>query len=172
MTYHMVFDVESIGLHGEAFAVGYIVIDDLGNCIEEDMFACDPAQAVGANSDYAWVKSNASLPITQISPAYVRDRFWRQWLKWKDQGALLWADCAWPVEARFLAACVDADRHPRNWAGPYPLHEIATLMLAHGLNPLEALPRLPNELPIHNPLCDARQSARILFGLLKGTSRT
>lgn len=168
MTYHMVFDVESIGLHGEAFAVGYIVIDDLGNCIEEDMFACDPAQAVGANSDYIWVKSNVLLPITQLSPAYVRDRFWRQWLKWKDQGALLWADCAWPVEARFLMACVDADRHPRNWAGPYPLHEIATLMLAHGLNPLEALPRLPNELPIHNPLCDARQSARILFGLLKG----
>jgi hypothetical protein len=168
----MVIDVESVGLHGEAFAVGYIVIDDLGNCIEEDVFACDPAQVVGASYDYNWVKSNMpELPITHISAVHMRDRFWWEWLKWREKGATLWADCGWPVEARFLMACIDADRYPRNWAGPYPLHEIATLLLARGLDPLTTFSRLPDELPEHNPLMDARQSARVLHALLTGREK-
>jgi len=75
----------------------------------------------------------------------------------------MWADCSWPVEARFLARCVENDFDKREWEGPYPLHEIATVLLLAGKNPSEKFPRQENELPEHNPLNDARQSARLLL---------
>ena len=104
----MVFDVESIGLHGDGYAVGYVVIQD-GNEVESGMFACPASKANGADSDRLWVYEN----IPQIAPdspdpLAVRENFWCRWMEWKAKGALLAADCAWPVEARFLAACVDA----------------------------------------------------------------
>jgi hypothetical protein len=72
------------------------------------------------------------------------------------------ADCAWPVEARFLARCVNDKPREREWQGPYPLMEIASYLEAAGMDPMKEYDRLPSELPKHNPLCDARQSARML----------
>jgi hypothetical protein len=91
----------------------------------------------------------------------VRNGFWRTWLEWKSRGAVLVADCAWPVEARFLAACVDDNLDARTWDGPYPLHELASFMVAAGMDPMTTYDRLPDE-PQHDPLGDARQSARLL----------
>jgi hypothetical protein len=47
--------------------------------------------------------------------------------------------------------------------GPYPLHEIASFMTAAGMDPMATYARLPDELPKHHPLADARQSARLLW---------
>lgn len=172
MTYRMVIDVESVGLHGEAFAVGYVVTDDTGKRVAEDLIACNPKIARGTASDFEWVKRHVpDMAFTAGAPQHVMERFWIVWLDWKERGAEMWADCAWPVEARFLAACVE-DGHPaRDYQGPYPLHEIATLLLARGLDPLATFQRLPDELPAHNPLADARQSARILHMLLTGREK-
>jgi hypothetical protein len=82
---------------------------------------------------------------------------------------MLAADCAWPVEARFLAACVDDQPEQRAWEGPYPLIDIASVRLAAGLDPLATVERLPSEMPAHDPLADARQSARLLIEALKVT---
>jgi len=79
----------------------------------------------------------------------------------KDKGAVLAADVPWPVEARFLAQCID-DEPGRKWDGPYPLIDIASVRLAAGLDPLASVERLAEELPQHDPLCDARQSGRLL----------
>jgi len=38
----MVFDVESVGLHGEGFAVGYVVVNGDGETLEEGLYICDP----------------------------------------------------------------------------------------------------------------------------------
>jgi len=166
MTYSMVFDVESIGLHGEAFAVGYVVMDGDGNTVAEKMYACPPEYARGTREGHDWVRHNVHCIYNCNSPQQVRTLFWIDWKEWKEKGASLWADCAWPVEARFLAECVD-DEHPiTEWDGPYPLHDIATLALANDIDPLRTFDRMDNELPAHNPLNDARQSARILYGLL------
>ena len=40
-----IFDVESIGLHGEAFAVAGGIYTENGNCLREFAFHCDPKQA-------------------------------------------------------------------------------------------------------------------------------
>ena len=165
--YRMVFDVESIGLHGEGFAVGWVVIDDSGARVAERMYACDPEQARGTYTSHDWVHQNVAIDkITHPSTAEVRAAFWIDWLHWRGEGAQLWADCAWPVEARFLIACIEDNHGSREWNGPYPLHDIATLALAAGSDPLKTWNRNPDELPAHSPLMDARQSARILHMLL------
>lgn len=163
----MVFDVESIGLHGEGFAVGYVVVERDGKVLEENIFGCLPGRALGNASGYKWVEANIPpLPITARTPRGIRTAFWKCWMHWREQGAVLVADCAWPVEARFLIACVDDNMVERESQGPYPLHDLASLLLARGADPLVVTPRLPNELPAHNPRCDARQSARQLLEAL------
>jgi hypothetical protein len=44
----------------------------------------------------------------------------------------------------------------------YPLHEVATALLIAGINEKDH-PRLPDELPEHNPVNDARYSARLFL---------
>lgn len=164
----MVFDVESIGLHGEGFAVGWVVIDKDGSTIEECYMYCSPETAWGSGENRKWVAENVpSIRINCLSPYYVRKGFWEAWIKWRDAGALLLADCAWPVEARFLFACIEDKPHQREWCGPYPLFDLSSMLRAHGRDPLQVHARLPNELPVHDPLADARQSARLVIELLK-----
>lgn len=167
MSTFFVFDVESIGLHGEGFAVGWVVVTDTGEELSCGRASCPPENAAGADDDRAWVAANIP-PIDRdcSTPAEVRAAFWRAWLS-RPYNAAMVADCAWPVEARFLAACVDADPVRRRWHGPYPLHDVATARLAAGLDPLATVDRLPSEGPKHDPLADARQSARLFLEALR-----
>lgn len=165
---YMVFDVESIGLHGEAYAVGWVVVDGTGREMRAGMDACDPDETNGATADRAWVKANCPpLEVSCDSPFAVRQAFWREWSDEANKGAVLVADCAWPVEARFLAACIDDFPESRRWAGPYPLHDVASVRFAAGFDPLATMGRLPTEEPKHNPLADARQSARLFIQALR-----
>jgi hypothetical protein len=163
----MVFDCESIGLHGETFAVGYVVVRSEGEELESACWSCHVDYAEGPSEGYIWVGENVpDLDCTHDGPVDLRSAFWAVWLAWKDRGAVLCADCSWPVEARFLAACVDDDSSARQWEGPYPLYDLASLRLAAGKDPLATEDRLPHELPVHNPLADALQSARLLVETL------
>jgi len=184
----MVFDVESVGLHGEGFAVGWVVVD--GGKVEiERWAACRSKYAHGPPEGRRWIKENLPDHVLDFeehhvqeeddlftpcgSPRTVRSVFWHAWMSEKDKGSTLWADCAWPVEARFLAGCVDDGRSgkmkdgwpqsPRAFDGPYPLHEIATARMMAGFDPTGSEERTPtSELPKHHPLADARQSAGLL----------
>jgi hypothetical protein len=175
---YMVFDVESIGLHGEGFAVGWVVVDGAGRELESGSFACDSRRCSGPDSGRRWVFENCpALPVTHLTVSSMRAAFWEKWRPWKAKGAVMAADCPWPVEARFLAGAVDDARPivrggqslaegPRDWEGPYPFIDVASVRLAAGLDPLGTEERLPSELPIHDPLADARQSARLFIEAL------
>jgi len=169
----MVFDVESIGLHGEGFAWGAVIVDSDGNTLQEAEAYCDPGLARGTSSSHEWVRKNVTFSDSarrMYSVSAVRQAFWSLWAKWKKLGATLAADCCWPVEARFLAACVDDLHASREWEGPYPLLEISTVLLCAGQGPLAVYGRLPSEVPAHSALSDARQSARLLLEALSRTS--
>jgi hypothetical protein len=182
--FFMVFDVESIGLHGEGFAVGWVIVNTAGEELDARFYACPHYKASGEEEGRAWVLENCP-PLDQFGvnywppkfadgglttdPVWLRRLFWESWVHWKARGAMLAADCAWPVEARFLAACVDDQPEQRAWEGPYPLIDIASVRLAAGLDPLATVERLPSEMPAHDPLADARQSARLLIEALKVT---
>lgn len=159
---YVVFDVESVGLHGEGFQVGAVVVDEFGQELSNCFFACPPKMAQGTAEGLKWVNENVpKLCTIHETPKQVRNDFWRFWMGWKEQGALLVADCAWPVEARFLRDCVLDKSEEREWQGPYPLIDLSAILLAKGDDPLSKFDRLPSELPEHNPVKDARQSARI-----------
>ena len=129
--------------------------------------ACPRDLCAGTDESRLWVNENVPpLEVTSPTPQHLRNAFWHQWRYWADQGAVLVADCAWPVEANFLSACVRLNHAEREWQGPYPLHDLASVMLALGRDPTATHARLPNELPAHHPLHDARQSARLLLEAL------
>jgi hypothetical protein len=174
-THYFVFDVESIGLHGEGFAVAYVVVDSTGAELETALFSCPPAAAMGADTDRAWVAKNVpSLALTHSTPAQVRAAFWQAWLRWRTVKAgvdsiYMVADCAWPVEARFLNACVDDAGAAAHWLGPYPLLDVSTLtqVLTITSDSAPALLRSADAQPSHHPLADARHSARTWLALME-----
>lgn len=177
---YMVFDVESIGLHGEGFAVGWVVVNKNGEQQAEARYATHPRMASGKEHNRKWVAENVpAMPQTHGTPDQVRRAFWNDWIHWKRKGVIICADVPWPVEARFLRDCVMDwwQQGPGSQAnqeteaelqGPYPLLDIATFRMAKGFDPLATDARHPMERPIHDPLCDARQSARLLIEAMKG----
>jgi len=166
----IMFDVESVGLHGEGFAVGWVVAQN-GVEVECGYAACPHEAASGDEEGRSWIVEHVVPHLPKpvlLAPRQVRDAFWAAWMRWKGADALLVSDCGWPVEARFLAACIDDDFSARRWKGPYPLHDLASVLLAKGKDPLKTYDRKPSEEPAHHPTMDARQSARLLVEALEG----
>lgn len=171
----MSLDVESVGLHGEPFAFGYVVVDTETRAEVETFFArCPLAAARGLKPGRDWVTEHVEpalcIPVDRVNgarecadPRELLEVFWQEWELWRGRGVWLVADCPWPVEARFLAACIDAAEGARDWHGPYPLIDVASARLAADLSPLGSDVRLPSESPVHHPVADARQSARLLL---------
>ena len=155
-----VFDVESVGLHGEGYAYGYVVVDQTGKEIEAGSASCNPHSAAGDAAGRKWIGDNCPAFVpSHETPSAVRHEFMAAWHRWKDRDAVMVADCPWPVEASFLNDCVTECR----MEGPYPLIDVGSVVLACGGDPTATFARRENELPRHDPLCDARQSARILI---------
>jgi hypothetical protein len=170
-SYYFVFDVESIGLHGEGFAAAYAVFDLQGNEIENAVFACDPNSAFGDDSDRQWVAKNVPKQVVNCeSPMKVRAQFLNAWIGWSKRGAGCFADCVWPVEANFLSravaekAALEGDE--AKWAGPYPIVDIMTLAFARRSIEAQPVERDVEQLPVHDPLADVRYSGiRLRFYL-------
>ncbi len=186
--FFFVFDVETIGLHGEPFAVGWVVIDaSTGREMECGILRSSAAQAAmfvarsgakASSTDIQWVADHVLPALGGVDELEgwqnIRRPFWKEWKRWEARGALLAADVAWPCEARFLFECVRYTFQPREafeenrpGGGPYPLIDIASVRLAKGFDPIATVCRLENEEPAHNPLSDARQSARLLLEALR-----
>lgn len=163
----LMFDVESIGLHGEGFAVGYTVRSLDKRILEEGMFSCPIEAAEGTEADRDWILDNVpALTITHTTPKGVRDAFWEVWMRWSEKKVCLVSDCNWPVETNFLSACINDDPEARRWKGPYPMFDLTSVLATKNEDPLATRDRQPDELPAHHPLADARQSARLLLEAL------
>jgi hypothetical protein len=173
MATFLVIDCESNGLYGESFAVGYTLINRKGERLSEGLIATEKAYAFGLHSDYTWVEENVKIDWDSL-PANVRacrvkgtselrQAFWGVWETFKAMGAYMAADCLFPVEANFMIDTVKQDCYHRLWDAPYPFIEISTLLIACGKDPTATYERLDDEEPQHNPLFDARQSARIMI---------
>lgn len=156
MKYYMVFDVESIGLQGPAFAFGYVILDNTFTEVASGIYMNKPNFTLCNPDDVKWVKEN--VPFITFSKRNIHEVFNEIWKYWKNKNAYLFAECCFPVETNFLSECVRYYDSP----SPYPLYDIASIRFAKGYDPLKEVSRGPIELPKHNPLADARQSARLL----------
>lgn len=156
----IIFDVESVGLHGEGFAFSMVVTSSLQE-VQHLTVACQPDEVMGYSDDLAWVKQHVTYPPDTIwlkTTREVRSVFWGEWLRLNNLKYKLCADVSWPVESNFLSACVRDNRSVRQFAGPYPLIDLSTLFMLGDLSKHQT--RLPEHMPEHNPLADCRHSLR------------
>lgn len=167
-----VFDVESAGLYGEGFAVGYAVVDREGTLLDDGYFGAPFETVECPKHDHDWVATNVlpHLPEPNCKdPEEVRSRFWSEWVRWRGEATPA-ADVPYPVETAFVRACV-LQRPQYQLIAPYPLIDVASVLLAAGDDPIGTYARLPSELPAHHPTADAKQSARLMIEALNITQR-
>lgn len=122
-----IFDVESISLHGEAFAFAAVVFSPTGKIIDKlELVATDPMQKASA-----WVRINVipalELFNTVTTGKELRQAFYEFYQKHK-QYSIIVADCAFPVETNFLSAVAADDLEKREFEMPYPLYDIANFV--------------------------------------------
>ena len=166
---YFVFDVESIGLSGEGFQVGVVVLSEDGTIHDEFLCQCHPNMAEGSPDGRTWVNENVPLgwiPTANLhSTMEVRNAFWAYWelCSTAYPEIKMVADVPFPVETNFLKQCLQ-DNYKRK--SPYPLLDVTSMLLCKGFDPFMNHERLPNELPKHHALMDARQSARLLLQCL------
>lgn len=165
-------DAETNGLSGYAFAVAMTLTDSTG---ELDTFVrrCPIGEIVIDD----WVAKNVIPAITDIPVncpggyEQLLAEIGMQIDAWGGKAVPLIAHVAWPVEARLL---LDVYSGKRVWDGPYPLIDVASVLLAHGHDPLTVDGYLtkndiagPDGSP-HHPLYDARAAERCYRHLLAG----
>jgi hypothetical protein len=163
-------DAETNGLGGQAFAVA-LTRSFPGKETDHSVFRCPIGEAVVD----PWVAENV-LPALAGVPVNCPGGYpqmlaalGEQIATWGGRVVPIIAHVAWPVEARLL---LDVYSGKRVWDGPYPLIDVASVLLAHGFNPLSVDDYLtahgipaPEGSP-HHPLYDARAAERCMRHLL------
>ncbi|HVW23155.1 MAG TPA: hypothetical protein VHB51_01545 [Candidatus Saccharimonadales bacterium] len=159
------FDLETNGLHGEAFAVGALLFDTLTGKVVDQFVARCP---VGDEVD-PWVKANvlpaiASMPQTHDDATAMRHDFWQWYLQAEAQCDYVLVSNGYPVEYRFLLQCQEDDLEARYWDHPFPLLDLTSLLLASGQDPSaksQLITRIVREgnFKRHHPLDDATIAA-------------
>lgn len=162
------FDAETDGLYGEAFAIGAVVMNENGEILEVFSEKC---LFPGIQSQ--WVRENCLIHLDDIkdcgSRKQLREDFWAFYMKHRDHCTIM-ADVSYPVEAGLLRACVKDDPEKREFMGPYPLIDIASLFFANGIDPhTNRMEFIQEQRRPHNPLDDAITSAKCALKLLRGT---
>ena len=164
-------DVESNGLHGEEIAIGAAILGGSGTVVqgfEGEQHICVEETFSGRVARLpkkmdSWVRENVFPQIQDLpeykNPRALREAFWAWFKVQKRYCHLVVTDCGYPVETGFLCRCQRDNLEERDMAGPYPLHELATLLLAAGVDPDISREEFAGEVKFqggkHNPLWDA-----------------
>lgn len=163
-------DAECNGLGGQAFAVAMTLSDRSGE-LDHVVHRCPIDGDV-----YPWVSANVIPAIENIQvdcndyPGMIFNLV-ETHRRWSEDGTHTVGHVVWPVEARLLLDMYAAEDA---YAGPYPLLDVASVLLAKGHDPLSVDSYLrkhdvqpPDDSP-HHPLYDARAAERCLRHLLDG----
>jgi hypothetical protein len=84
-----------------------------------------------------WVRENV-VPYVDL-PLYnscdeLLEAFWALWMTWRDRVKVV-TDLGLQVESTLFAAAQALDLDAREFLGPYPAHEVATILDAAGIDP-------------------------------------
>lgn len=171
----IVFDVESIGLYGDPFAIGWAIFKGgelretggvaLRSIVDSKRYGADSEGARGALGGWRWIaenptpESNLSLVASKAELLAALGRLLKGH---KARGFEIAADFPSPVEANAIIECARLGLLSFE-DSPYPLWDIAGFMACAGMDPKATYPRRPDESPPHCPVADAIQSGRLLF---------
>lgn len=156
-------DAESDGLYGDIFAIGVIAVDENHEIVGE-FGGIAEADAVKD----PWVRENILPQLAGLcefkTRREMRDAFWAFWAK-HGSDAICLADFGAPVEALLFRKCIEDDLENRMWNGPYPMHELGTVLMLAGVDP--DVNRIEyaraGEVRKHNPADDAAVAAACYF---------
>jgi hypothetical protein len=167
-------DVESNGLYGQPFAIGAIVGTQAGPWT---LFLADCPIEGPVDP---WVAEHVLPVLDDRAVMHFNDLpnllgHFGEWWDRHRTGATVVAHIAQPVEARMFADLIHIiGRDP--FSGPFPLHDVATLLLAAGENPESVDTYIARhgidpgkgftEMGPHNPLYDARVAQCAAWHLL------
>ncbi|HVX23785.1 MAG TPA: hypothetical protein VG992_00355 [Candidatus Saccharimonadales bacterium] len=165
------FDLESNGLHGEAFAVGAVVMDARGKVLDEFTARCDIVGEIDP-----WVRANvlpaiAEMPVTHKTYHDLQEAFWAWYVQAEPQADYVLVSNGYPVEYRFLLKCQDEDLDERYWQHPFPILDLTSLLMAAGQNPGTKNALLTSiiaehKFARHHPLHDAKAATLAAFKIL------
>ena len=162
------FDAETNGLYGKAFAIGAIVTNESGIIDKYIRRITIPGEVDG------WVEKNVlphlkDIPVESIIN-YERmiEEFFNFYSKHREDSTII-AHMAHPVETGLLRDMIEANLEVRLFQGPYPLIDVAGVLLAKGENPTSVDKYLAkNKLTVtfpgnsHHPFYDA-YAAEVAF---------
>ena len=155
-------DAETDGLYGEFISVGVCVTDAKGKILEEYYIGRDLEQ-MEITSD--WVKENVVPRLGEYKEFATQEdllnEVWDIWQTNKD--ATVVGDVIFPVECRLFEETVKLNPEERTFAAPYPLVDVASMLLAKGIDPNISRSELlgTKESEQHNALTDVRWTSRI-----------
>ncbi len=154
-------DAETNGLYGPVWAVGAVAFDPATQAVTATFRGQLSVDVVTDD----WTRRNV-VPVVDLprykSAGELLEAFWTFWEAHGGRGDVeAVADVQTPVEAGLFRACVQRDRARREFAGPYPLHELASALWMAGLDPhldrREFCGR--PDLVAHDPVADAMVAA-------------
>jgi hypothetical protein len=167
------FDLETNNLHGKPFAIGALVIDGHGKVHDTFTGRCPIEGEVDP-----WVKVNV-IPVikdmieTHGSYEDMREAFWRWFLAAQEASDYVLVSNGYPVEYRFLIDCQEADLEERYWQHPFPILDLASILIVVGQetgaykNELRKKIRKDASFAQHHPFDDAKMAALIAFEAFK-----
>lgn len=163
------FDLETNGLHGDAFAVGAMIMDSKGQIHEQ--FA---GRSRLTSKVDPWVKANVlpaivEMPISHKDSRELREAFWHWYLEAEAKSDYVLVNNGYPVEYRFLIQCQEENLDERYWHHPFPILDLFSLLIQVGYRSTSSRNKLiadvvgQEQFLIHNPLHDAKLAALAAF---------
>ena len=170
------FDVETNGLHGQAFAVSAVVVNAKGEVL--DQFN-GRTKIVGQVDP--WVEKNVipvieDMPVTQRTSKDLHEDFWRWFVRAQEAADYVLVSNGYPVEYRFLLECQERDINERYWQHPFPILDLTSLMLQVETDAGQRKKRVKaiiqeGNYSRHHPYHDALVSALAAFEVFRELAR-
>jgi hypothetical protein len=86
---------------------------------------------------------------------------WSYFSQWDRKHTIFSTWCPFPVDYRILQSAILTNIEERQYKGPYPLHDLATLLKVSHKDPTGDYPRNEIETERHNPISAAHQCNRL-----------
>ncbi|HFI0468329.1 TPA: hypothetical protein ACGOYW_001750 [Streptococcus suis] len=159
-----IIDAETDGLYGPLLTIAVLVTNSKGEVLES-FYGGLPAHIAVASDP--WVVDNV-LPFISEYQAFDSEEalLEKVWSLWSDhrEDSLCFADVPHPIESRIFSKMVTDHQEERYYQGPFPLIDIASILLGKGYSPLVDRESLVRDFQghRHNALDDVRLSNHLL----------
>lgn len=130
-----IFDAETDGLYGQTLSIAAQVVNTETAETTAVFYGAVPDSTI----QNPWVRENVLPHLGNARPfkdeKSLLEAFWAFWEGQKECcGGVALCDVPCPVEANVLRKCIELDR-TREYEGPYPLFDLASMLAAKGIDP-------------------------------------